>query len=129
MKYAETCFKEFKGLVNYWLTFNEINNTIAFMQMFTNTETDKDYREAYQKLHNQFVASAKAVKLAHSIDPDNKVGCMLSGLVYYPGTCDPADVLNTRFKFEKMFCIVRMSCAKANIQCSLKDYGMSIKLI
>ena len=101
VKYAETCFKEFKGLVNYWLTFNEINNTIAFMQMFTNTETDKDYREAYQKLHNQFVASAKAVKLAHSIDPDNKVGCMLSGLVYYPGTCDPADVLNTRFKFEK----------------------------
>ena len=26
VRYAETCFKEFKGLVKYWLTFNEINS-------------------------------------------------------------------------------------------------------
>ncbi|MCL0149228.1 family 1 glycosylhydrolase, partial [Klebsiella pneumoniae] len=24
-RYAETCFKEYSGLVHYWLTFNEIN--------------------------------------------------------------------------------------------------------
>jgi 6-phospho-beta-glucosidase len=26
VRFAETCFREYKGLVKYWLTFNEINN-------------------------------------------------------------------------------------------------------
>ena len=32
-KYVHTCFTEFKGLVHNWLTFNEINNTIQFLDM------------------------------------------------------------------------------------------------
>ena len=31
----------------------------------------------FQGLHHQFVASAKTVKMAHEIDPENKVGCMI----------------------------------------------------
>ena len=31
VKFAKTCFEEYKGLVKYWLTFNEINNTINFL--------------------------------------------------------------------------------------------------
>lgn len=37
------------------------------------------------------VASAKATKLAHEIDPNNQVGCMLAGGSHYPYTCRPED--------------------------------------
>ena len=39
---------------------------------------------------------AKAVKLAHEINPENKVGCMLSAAGVYPYTCNPDDVLEAQ---------------------------------
>lgn len=100
VKYVKTCFTEFKGLVNYWLTFNEINNTVNFLEKNNRKATDEDYQAAYQHLHHQFVASAKAVKLGHEIDEKNKIGCMICGISYYPQTCDPADNLKARHKWE-----------------------------
>lgn len=99
VKYCETIFNEYKDLVKYWLTFNEINNTIA-MAMFGFKFTDKEYRDRLQHLHYQFVASAKAVKLGHEINPDFMIGCMVSGMVVYPHTCDPKDVLKAQQTFE-----------------------------
>ena len=46
----------------------------------------------YQAAHHELVASAIATKLAHEIDPENKVGCMLAAGQYYPHTCHPRDV-------------------------------------
>ena len=97
-KYVTTIFNEYKGLVKYWLTFNEINNTINFLP---DNASDEAYQEAYQHLHYQFVASAKAVKLGHEIDPENKIGCMICGITYYPLTSDPEDILFNRSKWEK----------------------------
>ena len=71
-KYVTTIFNEYKGLVKYWLTFNEINNTINFLP---DDASDEAYQEAYQHLHYQFVASARAVQIGHEIDPENKIGC------------------------------------------------------
>lgn len=101
VRYAETIMREYKGLVKYWLTFNEINGTIMFMDLFGESASDADYQHAYQHLHNQFVASARTVKLAHSIDPDYMVGNMICGITFYPGTCDPADILANRHKWEQ----------------------------
>lgn len=101
VRYAETLFKEYKGLVKYWLTFNEINGTLMFMEFSGDHATDKEYQDAYQHLHHQFVASARAVKLAHEIDPDYKVGNMICGITYYPATCDPADILLNEHKWEQ----------------------------
>ena len=98
VKYCKTVFTEYKGLVKYWLTFNEINNTINFLP---DNASDEAYQEAYQHLHYQFVASAKAVKLGHEIDPENKIGCMICGITYYPLTSDPEDILFNRSKWEK----------------------------
>ena len=33
-----------------------------------------------------------ATKLAHEIDPENQIGCMLAAGQYYPYSCDPKDV-------------------------------------
>ena len=70
--YAETLFNYFKGRVHYWLTFNEINMlTDAWGAVFGGgmlEKKDNTPQNRYQALHNQLVASAKVVKLAHQID-------------------------------------------------------------
>ena len=66
-----------------------------------NVTDDKAYQHAYQKLHYQFVASARAVKLAHEIDPDYVVGNMICGIVDYPLTPDPKDILTNRHMWEQ----------------------------
>ena len=91
-KYAKTILTEYKGLVHYWLTFNEINNTVNFFDAMEDSKTDAGWQNVYQHLHNQFVASAHTVKMAHEIDPENKVGCMICGTLSYALTCDPKDV-------------------------------------
>ncbi|MDD6524628.1 MAG: family 1 glycosylhydrolase [Firmicutes bacterium] len=100
-RFATTCFTEYKGLVKYWLTFNEINNTIMFLNLFGNKATKEMERSAYQQLHYQFVASAHAVKKAHEIDPANMVGCMICGITFYPLTSDPNDILANRHAWEQ----------------------------
>ncbi|MCF0105432.1 MAG: family 1 glycosylhydrolase [Holdemanella sp.] len=97
-KYVRTIFTEFKGLVHYWLTFNEINNTINFLP---DTASDEDFQNAYQHLHYQFVASARAVRIGHEIDPENMMGCMICGITYYPLTPDPKDILHCQHTWEK----------------------------
>ena len=47
----------------------------------------------YQAMHHQLVASARAVSMAHEIDKENKLGCMLAYHNGYPYTCHPQDVL------------------------------------
>ena len=100
VRYAETLFREYKGLVKYWITFNEINNTIMFLDMFGES-SQEDYQAAYQHLHHQFLASAKAVALGHAIDPAYQFGNMICGITFYPGTCDPADILANQHKWEQ----------------------------
>ncbi|MGC4431557.1 family 1 glycosylhydrolase, partial [Streptococcus suis] len=45
--------------------------------------------------------SAKAVKLGHQIDPNYRFGNMICGITFYPGTCDPADILENQHKWEQ----------------------------
>lgn len=102
VRYATVLFKEYKGLVKYWLTFNEINTALLLLNSFGNDDADDAaYQHAYQKLHYQFVVSARAVKIAHKIDPDYVLGNMICGVFDYPLTPDPADVLETRHVMEK----------------------------
>jgi 6-phospho-beta-glucosidase len=95
LRYAETCFKEFSGLVKYWLTFNEIN--IILHSPFSGAgiafqEGENKAQTTYQAAHHILVASALATKLAHEYDPGNQVGCMLAGGSFYPYSCNPEDV-------------------------------------
>ena len=46
-------------------------------------------RDRYQAIHYELVASAKAVQLAHSIDPEYKVGSMILAVTIYPLTPNP----------------------------------------
>ncbi|MCD7737805.1 MAG: family 1 glycosylhydrolase [Lachnospiraceae bacterium] len=101
-KFTEVLFKEYKGLVKYWLTFNEINCLLMFKSFMPDAPRSV-IQDSYQQLHNQFVASAKAVARAHEIDPSYQVGCMLAGMVSYPWTCDPKDVIKNMTGMQEGF--------------------------
>lgn len=101
LKFAKTCLLSFKGLVRYWLPFNEMNDYLLMLDMFGNHSTKESHQESFQMIHNMLVANARTVKLAHEIDPRNQVGAMICGIPNYPGTCDPADILETRYRWEK----------------------------
>ena len=51
-------------------------------------------QDLYQAAHHELVASATAVKIGHEIDPENKIGCMVLGLVSYPMSANPKDALS-----------------------------------
>ena len=82
---CRTLFTRFKGLVKYWLTFNEINMILHAPFMGAGLcfeEGENEEQVKYQAAHHELVASAMATKLAHEIDPENKVGCMLAAGQY-----------------------------------------------
>ncbi|MDD3361431.1 MAG: glycoside hydrolase family 1 protein [Hespellia sp.] len=94
--YATTVFKRYKDKVKYWLTFNEINSILnsPFMSGGINTPKEElTESQLYQAIHHEMVASASAVKLAHEINPDFQVGCMILSMPVYPLSPDPADVI------------------------------------
>ncbi|SHO45263.1 family 1 glycosylhydrolase [Anaerocolumna xylanovorans] len=101
-KYALTVLTEYKGLVKYWLTFNELNNTIMFLDLMEKELAQKEVQSTYQQIHHKFVASAHTVKAAHEIDPEYQVGCMIAYAVNYPSTCSPADVIAKLEKDQKI---------------------------
>lgn len=118
VKFAKVCFERYKGKVKYWMTFNEINN-----QMNTANDTfgwvnsgvqfskfDNAEEVMYQCAHNELVASALAVKAGHEVDPENKIGCMVSMVPIYPYSCNPDDILlaneemHARYFFTDIHC-------------------------
>lgn len=99
VRYADTILRRYRGLVRYWLTFNEINTTLIEPYTGAGLVDDPDRPlepRAYQALHHQYVASALATRTAHEVDPGNRVGCMLARMTHYPATCDPDDVLEAQ---------------------------------
>lgn len=94
-KTVTVLFTRYKGLVHYWLTFNEINMILhlPFMGAGLVFEEGEDQEKAkYVSAHHELIASAWATKIAHEIDPENKVGCMMAAGDYYPYCCMPEDV-------------------------------------
>ncbi|EEZ86282.1 conserved hypothetical protein [Vibrio harveyi 1DA3] len=100
-RYARICFEAFDGLVKYWLTFNEIN--ILLHSPFSGAgllfqEGENRDQVKYQAAHHELVASALVTKIAHEINPENQVGCMLAGGNFYPYSCKPEDVFTAMQK-------------------------------
>lgn len=94
-RYVETIGREYRGLVRYWLAFNEINDVFALSYLSAGVTFDPSREKLGQQVaaaHHQFVASAHAVRILHEIDPANRVGCMIAAGATYPYRCAPEDV-------------------------------------
>lgn len=103
LKYCREVFTRYKGLVKYWLLFNEINimtkptgnwHHAGICNEGTTDFSDQvdDPQARFQALHHLFVAGARAVKLGKSIDPSYRFGTMITSFLYYPYTCSPDDI-------------------------------------
>jgi len=100
VKFAETVMKRYKDKVKYWMTFNEINNQADLRDLLVFTNSGLLYKEGdnreqlmFQAAVNELIASAKVVKLGHEINPEFKIGCMLSFVPIYPYSCHPDDIM------------------------------------
>ena len=113
VRYCETIFERYQDKVKYWLTFNEINSGTMPMGSILSLGTVKGFcgpvntvpdekQIRYQGLHHQFIASAKAVKLAHEKYPQFKMGNMTLFATKYPNTCNPDDILRCQKEMQNM---------------------------
>ena len=131
VKYCETIFKRYKNKVKYWLTFNEINiacmgeggignlyglgimeeEDINATEPIKLSDLKSNRQRTYEALHNEFVASAKVVKLGHEINPDFMIGNMIAHVTAYPLTPDPKDQLKAQkdWRLHQWYC--------ADVQC------------
>ncbi|RQW64958.1 6-phospho-beta-glucosidase [Vibrio viridaestus] len=101
VKYSMVVIERFQHKVKYWMTFNEINNqkntaldifgwTCSGVKF---TQKEKPEEAMFQAVHHQFVASAKVVKLAHELNPQLQIGCMVAMVPFYPFSSNPDDVM------------------------------------
>lgn len=124
-RYVTTLFSRFKGEVKYWLTFNEVNSLLrnplvgaGILNLHPENPEDPcgsiTEQNKWDAYYNICVANAWTVRLAREIDPDCRVGCMLtcSGVATYPYDCNPDNILGALdaqrfnvFYFGDPFCL------------------------
>ncbi len=100
-RYANVVINRYQKKVKYWMTFNEINNQVNYhhdLMPFSNSGIlyqPQENREEimFQAAHYELVASALTVKIAHTVNPDLQVGCMIAMCPIYPLTCAPEDMM------------------------------------
>ena len=106
LNYCQAIFTRYKDLVKYWMTFNEIN-TIMFLPAIPTgiryEEGENPMQVIYQAAHHMLVASAKAVKMGHSINPDFKIGLMTLYPTFYGETCNPEDQLESMRRIDQSY--------------------------
>ncbi len=118
VRFAQVCFKRYSGKVEYWMTFNEINNQMNYKNDifgWTNSGVHfGDYEDPekamYQCAHYELVASARAVIEGHKIDPSLKIGNMIAMVPVYPYSCDPDDMLESVQEMHKRWFFCDVQC-------------------
>jgi 6-phospho-beta-glucosidase len=102
-KYCTTIFTRYHAKVRHWITINEIN-AINFVTWFGAAAEDMSPAEKEQASYHLLLASAKAVEIGRSIDPDLVIGGMVTDCYSYPYTCRPEDVwLSIQDKHHNIF--------------------------
>lgn len=104
LKYAEVCFKHFKGRIKMWATVNEQLIATSSGRLNGNKEKDpKQYAKVlYQMSYHVSLAEHKAISLLREIDPDATIGPVCAIQVIYPKTCKPEDILAAEYAEEMM---------------------------
>ncbi len=111
VRYAKTVMERYQHLVKYWLTFNEINNQADGqhpLHTWTNSgfvpQPGENKEEiTIQASINELIASARAVKIGHEINPEFKIGCMMAYVPVYPYSANPEDVMAAQKVMQRRF--------------------------
>lgn len=125
--FCETLFRRYEKKVKYWMTFNEINILRSWTQLGIH---DNGPQTKYQAIHHIFLASAKAVLLGHSINPEFQIGMMCCYIPAYPMTCRPEDVYESIKENRKREFYMDVQCRGYYPEFQLKEFkrlGVTIK--
>lgn len=107
LRFAKTMFTALKGKVHYWVVFNEMNHIdptsdasdmfVYILSGLTNEELGSTREERRKKLtimgYHMTVAGVEAVRIGHTVDPENKIGCVFGLTPSYAACSDPNDAL------------------------------------
>jgi len=129
IRFCEAIFERYQNRVRYWLTFNEINSGTVAIGSIQALGTFRGYsgplasapdklQERFQALHHQFVASARAVRLAHEKYPRFRMGNMCLQAMMYPFSPNPDDILET----EKRNQIINFFCGDVQVRGKYPGY-------
>ncbi len=129
IRFCEAIFERYQNRVRYWLTFNEINSGTVALGSIQALGTFRGYsgplasapdklQERFQALHHQFVASARAVRLAHEKYPRFRMGNMCLQAMMYPFSPNPDDILET----EKRNQIINFFCGDVQVRGKYPGY-------
>lgn len=88
--YARTVMERYRGLVRWWLTFNEVNFLRGWYMLGLH---DTSEAARFQALHHVFVAAARTVVACHELAPEAHIGMMTNFPVAYPLDCRPQNVM------------------------------------
>ncbi len=132
-RYCRVLFERYGHRVKYWLTFNEINSMLHF-PLFSGVWTPKEQlgpQQLYQAMHHELVASAAATRLAHEINPDLRVGCMVLAAPFYPLSPEPADVWEAKQSERDNYAFGDVHCRGAYPEYflrKLRDLGVELEI-
>lgn len=120
-RYARVLLERYKGRVEYWLTFNEIN-CMSTQPWVAGGIDSEDEQVRMSAAYHQFIASARVVQLAHEIDKTNKVGMMYAGHFAYPNSSNPDDIIGTMNFMHKMLFYCDVQCRGYYPAYKLKEF-------
>ena len=129
-RFAKVCFERYKNKVKYWMTFNEINNQMDTgnpLFFWTNSgvvveEGENPKAVLYKVAHNELLASAKAVIAGKEINPEFKIGCMVSHVPIYPYSCNPDDVMAAEEAMRQRYFFADVHCRGHYPSYALKEF-------
>ncbi len=121
VRYAKCVMEEYKGLVTHWITFNEINSVVV--ESFKNAGMlSEDKADLEMAAYHELLASSRVVQLAHNIDENNKVGCMVAYTIGYARTCNPDDRLEEYMRSREYNFFLDVQCTGVFPSYKLKEY-------
>lgn len=123
-KYARVLFDRYHDKVKYWMTFNEINSMAmpATSPWLCGAVLNPTPQERITCSCHMFLASAKAVAYAHEHYPEIKVGMMYAGIISYPNSCNPDDVIGNQEFMKEMLVYPDVMCRGYYPSYALKKY-------
>lgn len=133
LKYVKTVVEAYKGLVKYWVTFNEMNHIDPQSEasdIFTYiiagikySEIEGNKKEVLAKIgYNMTLAGVKATKLIRDIDKNNQVGCVFGITPVYPKDCHPDNVMKAFKAMDRDFYQIDAMCNGCFPKYKLKEY-------
>lgn len=132
LHFCETVMRFFKEKVRYWVTFNEINHLdpqVEQSDIFTYMIAGVKYSEMTNPKeelarigYHMTLASVKAVRLAHKINPQSQVGCVFGLNPIYPYNCDPQHILQAFLENDRDYYQIDAMCQGRFPIYKIKEY-------